>query len=177
VSEPARTAWVRAGLLLVLVFFLIFGLLYAYRAQAPAAKEITYSEALLRIQRGEVASVSVIGSRATIELRDGQRFEAVVPDRDERLAQTVMEWNRTQPERPTTMRFESGPAFPGVILSVVLSLLPIVLLVALVFLAVLGLTRVRAPERYEMLARLADLRDRGALTEEEFQREKRKVLR
>ena len=29
----------------------------------------------------------------------------------------------------------------------------------------------------ERLARIADLRDRGVLTEEEFQREKRKLLR
>jgi hypothetical protein len=35
----------------------------------------------------------------------------------------------------------------------------------------------RAPDPYERLARIADLRDRGVLTEEEFQREKRRLLK
>ena len=37
--------------------------------------------------------------------------------------------------------------------------------------------RARAPQRYEALSRLADLRDRGVLTEDEFLREKRRYLK
>ena len=57
-----------------------------------------------------------------------------------------------------------------------LSLLPLLVIVALVLLAAYAFARARAPERYETLARLADLRDRGAIDEEEFQREKRRIL-
>lgn len=39
------------------------------------------------------------------------------------------------------------------------------------------LRRSATPDRYASLGRLADLRDRGVFTEDEFQREKRRLLR
>jgi hypothetical protein len=50
-------------------------------------------------------------------------------------------------------------------------------LVVLIFLAASAFARSRGPQRYELLARLGDLKDRGLITEEEFQREKRRLLR
>jgi uncharacterized membrane protein len=70
-------------------------------------------------------------------------------------------------------RFPYGWPF----LSVVIGLLPLVFLIALVVIAAVAFARARAPDPYERLARIADLRDRAVLTEEEFQREKSKILR
>jgi uncharacterized membrane protein len=61
--------------------------------------------------------------------------------------------------------------------SILLALLPILLLAALVLLAAYALSRSRRGDAYEQLARIADLRDRGVLSEDEFQREKRRLLR
>jgi len=47
---------------------------------------------------------------------------------------------------------------------------------ALVVLAARALARTRDGDRYVQLARIADLRDRHALTEEEFAAEKRKIM-
>jgi ATP-dependent Zn protease len=176
-TGQTRIGPVGAVALLILMVFLIVGLLYAYRAQSPAAREIAYSDAVARVQRGEVSRVTVTGNRAAIETRDGQRFDTVVPERDETLAGTILERNRAEPGRAVELRREEASPFPGVVVSVLLSLLPVVLLIALVFLAAAAFTRARGPGRYEQLALLADLRDRGAITEEEFQREKRKLLR
>jgi hypothetical protein len=62
----------------------------------------------------------------------------------------------------------------------VLILLPLLALIALNFLAASTFSRSagRSPglRRVDALAKLADLRDRGALTENEFQREKQRLL-
>jgi uncharacterized membrane protein len=62
------------------------------------------------------------------------------------------------------------------VMAAVMWLLPIVLLVVLVLLAARSVSGSRTGDRYEALARLADLRDRGVLGEDEFQREKRRIL-
>lgn len=63
---------------------------------------------------------------------------------------------------------------------VVLALLPLLALSALILLAASAFSRSAGRSaglrRVEALAKLADLRDRGALTEEEFQREKQRLL-
>ena len=64
-----------------------------------------------------------------------------------------------------------SPAVPNAF-----GLLPVAVLIALILLAAYAFARARVPDPYERLARLADLRDRAVLTEEEFQREKRKIL-
>ncbi len=69
-----------------------------------------------------------------------------------------------------------SPPFVGV----VLALLPLFALIALILVAAWAfsrsVSRSSGPRRVEALAKLADLRDRGALTEDEFQREKQRLL-
>lgn len=164
-------------LLLVLVVVGI-GLLYAYRAQSPASREISYTEALAQVQNGQVLTVVIDGDRARLTRTDGTLEQVALLDRGTMLTQAVTDRNRTaDPAHLVGLRYEQQSLSFGLVLSVVLSLLPIVLLVGLVFLAASAFTRSRSPDRYEALTRAADLRDRGVLTEDEFQREKRRILR
>jgi hypothetical protein len=61
-----------------------------------------------------------------------------------------------------------------------LTLLLFVALIALILVAARAFSRSTSrssgPRRVEALAKLTDLRDRGALTEDEFQREKQRLL-
>ena len=72
-----------------------------------------------------------------------------------------------------------GPESPQFI-GVALALLPLVTLIALILVAAWAFSRTAGRSvglrRVEALAKLADLRDRGALTEDECQREKRRLL-
>lgn len=69
-----------------------------------------------------------------------------------------------------------GFSFIALLASALLSLLPVALLVLLVVVLARALYAGRGADRYEQLARVADLRDRGVLGEDEFQREKRRIL-
>ena len=175
--------WLRArrgslGVVALVAFVIVVGFtsLYAYRAQVPATPRIPYTQALSEIQNGQVRSVTVEGERAVLVLHDGRTQETTVPDRDEMLARAVTERDRADPAHQTELRYQQPAQTVGVALSILLSLLPLLVIVALVLLAAYAFARARAPERYETLARLADLRDRGAIDEEEFQREKRRIL-
>ena len=172
-SNGLSAAAVVAAVLLLLV--LGIGLLYAYRSQSPAVATIGYSAALAAVHEGKVRSVAIEGGQATLTFVDGARQQANVPDNGQVLVQTISEYNRTNPAHPidVTMNNGSGPGFAPVLIG----LLPMLLLIALVLLGATALTRSRAPHRYDALSRLADLRDRGVVTEEEFQREKRRLLR
>ena len=170
-------------LVLVALVAIGVGLLYAYRAQGPAARDISFAEAVGRVQRGDVSSVTISGSTATLETpRDGiERLRTLIPTGDETLARAVSERNRTDPAHPVTLRYASGgpeaPPFLPLAGAVALSLLPILILVALVIALAAQLSRRASADRYEQLTRIADLRDRGVLSQEEFEREKRLLLR
>jgi|SRR5438132_865278 len=162
--------------LVALVIVLGFALLYASRAQVPTTPRIPYTQALSEVQDGQVRSVTVEDERGVLTLQDGRTQQTTVPDRGEMLARVVAERNRADPAHQTELRYQESAATLGVALSILLSLLPLLLILVLVLLGAYAFTRARAPERYETLARLADLRDRGAINEEEFQREKRRIL-
>ena len=72
-----------------------------------------------------------------------------------------------------------GPESPPFI-GAVLALLPLVTLIALILVAASAFSRSAGrsvgPRRVEAVVKLAGLRDRGALTEDEFQREKQRLL-
>jgi len=162
--------------LIIVLPVLAVALLYAYRAQTPATEQVAYSAVLNEVQEGKVRAVIVEGNRAAITLADGRRQLVTVPDGDETLARAVLDRNRSDPAHLIELRYEgSAPSF-GIAGAVVLSLLPVVLLVAVILFAASAFSRARAPHRYELVTKLADLRDRGAITEEEFQREKRRVF-
>jgi len=106
-------------------------LLYAYRNQSGVStKDMVYSDAIARIQRGEISKISVTGNKANVELRDGQqRFQVTLPDRDEgKFASAVDDYNKANPSRPVELKYETESATFGLIGSVLLSLLPVLLI-------------------------------------------------
>ncbi len=168
---------VRLLLVLIVLFVVGIGLLYAYRAQTPAVPEVSLSQALTELQQGRVRAVTIEGNRATFILIDGRTEQTPVPLPPDLLVRAVAERNQADPAHPTELRFsQTSPDF-SVGSSILLSLLPLLVIVALILFAASAFARTRAPQRYELLARLGDLKDRGVITEEEFQREKRRLLR
>jgi len=116
-------------------------------------------------------------ARATLTLKDGTRQQTTTgADRDVIYA-TITDYNRAHPADDIQVRYDDRWPWGTTLLSVVLSLLPLALLFLLIVLAARAIAHSRSGDPYEQLARIADLRDRGVLTEEEFQREKGKILR
>src|SRR5439155_9322154 len=168
---------VRVLLVLTVLFVVGVGLLYAYRAQTPAVPTVSLAQVLTEIQDGRVRAVTIERNQATLVLTDGRTERTTIPEPDTILAQAVTTRNQADPPHVIELRVTQGSSDFSIVGSIFLSLLPLLLLVALIFLAASAFARTRAPQRYELLARLGDLKDRGVITEEEFQREKRRVLR
>ena len=165
-----------AGILLISVIGV--GVLYAYRSQVPAMPQVSYSTALSEVHEGRVRLVVIEDDRVTLSLIDGSQQQVITPDGGTGLAQAVADRNRGDPAHPIELRASNGgPAAAPFVLSVLVGLLPLLVIIALILLAAKAFASSRAPERYEALSRVADLRDRGVLTEEEFQREKRRILK
>jgi ATP-dependent Zn protease len=172
----SRSPWVVPVAVLLLLFIGLPALLYAYRAQSPAMPTISLGQGLAEIRDGKADRIDVENERATLTLKDGSRQQmATGGDRDAILA-AVTDYNRTHPADNIQLRYNDASPWGTTLLSIVLSLLPLALLFLLVVLAARAIARSRSADPYEQLARIADLRDRGVLTEEEFQREKRKLL-
>jgi hypothetical protein len=167
----------RVGLVIIALFVLV-GLLYAYRSQTPAVPSVSLEKVLSDIQDGRVQAVTIEGNRATVVLVDGRTEQATIPEPDTVLARAVTVRNQTvDTAHQIRLRFaQTSPDF-SVVPSIFLSILPLLLLAVLIFLAASAFARSRVAQRYELLARLGDLKDRGVITEEEFQREKRRLLR
>jgi hypothetical protein len=177
-------AILRLLLVLVVLFVVGLGSLYAYRAQTPAVPTVSLAQVLTEIQEGRVRAVTIEGNRATVVLADGRTEQTTLPGPDAGpgqvgavLSRAVTDRNQADPAHQIALRFtQTSPEF-SVGSSILLSILPLLLLVALILLAASAFARSRAPQRYELLARLGDLKDRGVITEDEFQREKRRLLR
>ncbi len=165
-----------AGILLIIVIGV--GVLYAYRSQVPAMPQVSYSTALSEVHEGRVRLVVIEDGRVTLSLTDGSQQQVVTPDGGMGLAQAVADRSRADPAHPIELRASNGvlagPAFAS---SLLIALLPLLVIIALILVAAKAFASSRAPERYEALSRVADLRDRSVLTEDEFQREKRRILK
>ena len=182
----AMRALAVALLIAVLAVTLGIGLLYAYRAQSPAFQQIPVSTAITEIQAGQVQGILIQDDQATLNLNDGTMQLVTTGDRGASIARAVNDANQSRVPsiRPIALHYENGVALgsgfglSGVaILAILLTLLLPIFLVVLIVLAAMKMSRSAVGRRADVLKRLADLRDRGALTEEEFQREKARVLR
>ena len=160
----------------VLLFVLMPLGLYAYRAQSPAVSTIPITAAVQEVQSGRVLDVGVEGNRATLTLTDGAHEQTTLPGPGgDPLQRAVADWNQANPARPITFHAQEPSPLPF-IGGALLGLLPPIVLVALIVALAAAFARTSRGDPYERLARAADLRDRGVLTEDEFQREKRRVL-
>lgn len=168
---------VRVILVLTLVVVLGIGLLYAYRSQTPAIQTIPMTQAISDIQTDRVDEITLMDDRAMMTLVGGGREQTMTGGNADALLQVVTEYNRAKPGRSIGLRYEYSWYYRAPLLGVVLGFLPLLFLIALVLVAAYAFARSRRGDAYEQLARIAELRDRGVLTEEEFQREKRRLLR
>ncbi len=170
------TVLLRLLLVLIVLFVVGLGLLYAFRSQTPAVPTASFAQVLRDIQDGRVRAVTIEGNRATVVLTDGGTEQTTVPNADA-VVRAIADRNQADPAHQIELRFaQTSPDF-SVGSSILLSVLPLLLLVALILLGASAFARSRVPQRYELLARLGDLKARGVITEEEFQREKRRLLR
>ena len=184
-GRPRR--WLLVLMATLVVVFLFYGGLYAYRAQTQATPTVPLSQALSDVQAGRVKSVVIEGTRATLTFADGTIRRATLPDREPdplghaTLSEAVTAHNNVDPVHPTELRFGGSEALdPGALASMLVAVLgvvlPVLVLVTLILVTASIISRGSRHRRYESLARIADLRDRGVLTDDEFQREKRKLL-
>lgn len=175
--SPAFDA-VRIVAILALIVVLGLALLYAYRSQAPAIRTVPMTQAISDVLDDRVRDIVIENDHATLALVDGTTEQtAAGGGADQALLQAVSAHNRDKPGRQVSLRYANGGFEAPPLLSILLALLPILLLAALVLLAAYAFSRSRRGDAYEQLARIADLRDRGVLSEDEFQREKRRLLR
>ena len=130
--RPGGTSALRAGALVLLLVVMGIGLLYAYRSQSPAVVQLSLTQAIQDVNAGRVRTVTIAGPTATLELRDGSREQTTVPQPDTVLTKAVVDYNAANPSAPVALKFqEETQTFP-VIGSIALSLLPFLLIAALV---------------------------------------------
>ena len=175
-GSPAASL-LRLLLVLIALFVLGLGLLYAYRSQTPAVPSVSLTKVLSDIQDGRVRAVTIEGDRATVVLTAGPTEQTTVPNADV-LVRAVSDRNQAVgTAQQIALRYSQTSQDFSVVGSIFLSVLPLLLLVGLILLAASAFARSRLPQRYELLGRLGDLKARGLITDEEFQREKRRLLR
>jgi len=170
-----RVLWF--GLTLIATPILAILLLYAYRSQSPAVPTVSVTDVIQEIRAGAVREVVIDGSRATVTLALGSRQTTQTSGRpDDPLIAAINEHNNQSDLNKIALRYESSGPFADWS-PLILGLLPILVIVALLLAAIAVISRSGAGDRHEQLARIADLRDRGVLTEQEFQREKGRLMR
>ena len=117
-----------SALLAVVLVVMGLALLYAYRSQTPAVATIPMSQAVQEVNAGQVVKVTVVGNRATLELRSGEKRQTTLPDRDEIFQKTLADWNMANPTRQIVIDYRTEDPSFALIGSIFLSLLPVVLL-------------------------------------------------
>ena len=168
------------GIAVIITLAIALGplLLYAYRTQTPAIATVPISQAIQDVLAGRVTTVTETANRATLDLNDGAREQTNLPDnsKTDPLQDAVTTYNQRNPTRPVVLKYQEQSATWPVIGSVLLGLLPLMLFLVLPVALVSVLVRSRGDDKFAQLERIANLRDRGVLSEDEFQREKRRLL-
>jgi len=119
----------RSGALTLLLLVMGLALLYAYRSQTPALTTVAITQAVQDVQAGRVKAVTIVGTRATLELTDGSRVQTNLPEgADNPLVQAITAYNNANPTRPITLKYEPTDSGFSVIGSILLSLLPVLLI-------------------------------------------------
>jgi hypothetical protein len=116
------------GLLTLLLVVMGLAMLYAYRSQTPAVPQVSLTQAIQDVQSGSVRTVAIVGTRATLTLRDGRKEQATVPEQDQLLSKAVLDYNAAHPESPVQLVYESSDTPVSTVGSIILSLLPVLLI-------------------------------------------------
>lgn len=117
-----------AALLAVVLVVMGLALLYAYRSQSPAVPSVALSQAIQEINAGQVAKVTIIGNRATLDLRGGDKQQTTVSQPDPIFQKALADYNAANPSRQIVIDYQQESASFAVISSIFLSLLPVLLL-------------------------------------------------
>ncbi len=103
-------------------------LLYAYRAQSPATKQVSLTEAIQKVDQGQVKTVTLSGNtQATLETTDGNKYDVALTG-DSTFSKAVLDYNNAHPSQPVNMTVQQESPTLGLIGSVLLSLLPVLLI-------------------------------------------------
>jgi cell division protease FtsH len=103
-------------------------LLYAYRSQTPSVTPVNYTEAVQKINAGQVKKVTIFPNKATLELQNDTKQQLNLPERPEAFQKVLDDYNAANPSRQIIVGFELESATFSVIGSIFLSLLPVVLI-------------------------------------------------
>ena len=111
----------------IIIAILLFALVNLFQGSNQQAKpsDISYSQFLERIERGEVRSVVIAGDSITGELNSGQSFETYAPPKDADLVKRLNEKGVNIEARP--------PAEEGLLSGILLSWFPILLMIGVWF--------------------------------------------
>jgi len=130
--SPAGKSVVTSLLLVVVLIVMGLALLYAYRSQTPSVPSVVYSQALQEISSGQVKKVTITDSKATLELQSGEKQQTTVPQPPDALEKVVNDYNAANPTRAVALEYQPDSSGLQVILSILLSLLPVLLLGAFI---------------------------------------------
>ena len=133
VPSSAGRSVVTSLLLVVVLIVMGLALLYAYRSQTPSVQTVVYSQALQEITSGQVKKVTITGNRATLETVRGERQETIVPQPPQAFEKALTDYNSANPTRTIVVEYQSESSGLSVLLSILLSLLPVLLLGAFFF--------------------------------------------
>jgi FtsH-like protein len=95
----------RVALFLLVLVFIGIGLLYAYRSQSPALSTISYGTAIAEVNAGQVARLTIVGDRATLQLRSGEQQQTTLPDQPAAFQKVLDDSNSANP--PDLVRIPS----------------------------------------------------------------------
>jgi len=123
-----RSRILQSGILTLLLVVMGLALLYAYRSQTPTVPDVDLTQALRDINAGQVRAVTIAGSKATLELRNGLTERTTVAQPDTILARAITEYNAANPSQTIELRYTSESQPVSVIGSIILSLLPVLLI-------------------------------------------------
>ncbi|MFN2519561.1 MAG: ATP-dependent zinc metalloprotease FtsH [Candidatus Limnocylindria bacterium] len=115
------------GILTLLLVVMGVALLYAYKSQQPAAETIALSDALQRVNSGQVRKVTIVGDQANLEGVDGKKQQTAIGDKDESFKKAVLDYSAANPGKMVVDVQKDSQTF-GIIGSVLLSLLPVLLI-------------------------------------------------
>jgi hypothetical protein len=120
--------------LVLLVIVLSLGLLYAYRSQTPAVTIVPMTAAIQDVQAGRVRSVTIVDGAATLALANGSRERTTVAQPDEVFSKAIPDYNAAQPQNAVDLRYNNANDLPQIAGPLLLSLLPVFVIAALLFL-------------------------------------------
>lgn len=130
IANPSRAGGTLGRSLLLTMVLIVMGLalLYAYRAQTPAVQTVAYSQAIQEIGSGQVVKVTITGSKATLELRSGEKQQTIVPEPPNSFQKALDDYNSANPTRPIAVEYAPDSSGLQAIGSILLSLLPVLLI-------------------------------------------------